>query len=438
MRTFIIEQGTERVNGEGGLALAGLVLRDLGLDKRLNGIPIKGLKGVPEISNADVVRSYVGLLCMGRTAYEEIELYRENDLFRNALGIKKVPSCETLRQRFDGAEGRFDPVLREIYVKLLSACLITPLKAEGRKYMPLDVDVTPFDNSDSHKENVSRTYKGCDGFAPIFAHIGEEGHILDCELRPGKQHSQRDTPEFLRRVLGEIDALGLGEEVLFRLDSGFDCQDNITRLHGRHKYIIKRNLRKESPDEWLKIARIYGRKSRPREGKTVYVGECRRFMESKNGIEEPLRIVFEVTVRTITAKAEVLLLPEIEVNTWWTNLPAWPETVIKLYHAHGTRAIPRGAEVGHGSRTSAFGEVREQLDDSHPGDGRLQHPAQDRAAPLDAGRQLADQAEREEAASAQCAARHHVPGVQTRGHGQSSQTRVRRAQSVVPAIQDPV
>ena len=33
---------------------------------------------------------------------------------------------------------------------------------------------------------------------------------------------------------------------------------------------------------------------------------------------------------------ETFLIPEIEVNTWWTNLPEKPPTIIELYHRHGT------------------------------------------------------------------------------------------------------
>lgn len=35
-----------------------------------------------------------------------------------------------------------------------------------------------FDNSGTKKEGVSRTYKGTDGYAPIFAYMGQEGY--DC------------------------------------------------------------------------------------------------------------------------------------------------------------------------------------------------------------------------------------------------------------------
>jgi hypothetical protein len=50
----------------------------------------------------------------------------------------------------------------------------------------VDIDVSPLDNSGSHKEGVSRTYKGHDGYAPIFSYIGAEGYMLDCELREGR------------------------------------------------------------------------------------------------------------------------------------------------------------------------------------------------------------------------------------------------------------
>ena len=51
------------------------------------------------------------------------------------------------------------------------------------------MDVSPFDNSKTKKEYVSRTYKGMDGYAPNFGYIGTEGHMVNTELREGKQHS---------------------------------------------------------------------------------------------------------------------------------------------------------------------------------------------------------------------------------------------------------
>ena len=40
--------------------------------------------------------------------------------------------------------------------------------------------------------------------------------------------------------------------------------------------------------------------------------------------------------RTISAGGQALLIPKIEVQTWWTNLVAPPEDVIRLYREHST------------------------------------------------------------------------------------------------------
>ncbi len=173
---FKIEQSKEKISSNAGLSLVGAMLRDLRLDRRVNHIPANWDRK-PEISNADMIRSYVGLLCQGRLAYEDIELYRNDPFFRDSLGITKVPSASALRQRFDAAAGRFDPILKEINLKLLERCQVTELMSESDRYLPLDIDVSPLDNSQSHKEGVSRTYKGHDGYAPIFAYIGAEGHF---------------------------------------------------------------------------------------------------------------------------------------------------------------------------------------------------------------------------------------------------------------------
>ena len=64
----------------------------------------------------------------------------------------------------------------------------------------------------------------------------------------------------------------------------------------------------------------------------VYLGE----IFFKKGLPEPLRVVFKVSKRTIDAKGQFLLIPDLEVDTYWTSLPDPPEAIIKLYQNHGT------------------------------------------------------------------------------------------------------
>lgn len=49
-------------------------------------------------------------------------------------------------------------------IEMLKSNGIVPGKLPNG-YVPVDIDVTPFDNSKKQKQGVSRTYKGCDGYA---------------------------------------------------------------------------------------------------------------------------------------------------------------------------------------------------------------------------------------------------------------------------------
>jgi hypothetical protein len=118
-------------------------------------------------------------------------------------------------------------------------------------------------------------------------------------------------------VVGEKKngSISTADTLLLRLDAGNDDIENI-RVCRKEKvdYIIKRNLHKESIDEWLLDAQALGAWRHPREGKTVYVGKTIRQRDNEN-----MRVVFDVIERTIDRDGNALLLPDIEVHTWWTH-----------------------------------------------------------------------------------------------------------------------
>jgi hypothetical protein len=133
------------------------------------------------------------------------------------------------------------------------------------------------DNTGSHKEGVSRTYKGCDGYAPMPAYLGQEGYCLAFELREGQQHYQKDTPALLDKVLGNARAF-TDEPLLLRLDGGNDSIENIDVVleHNASKpdkapvdFLIKWNPRKQNKEEWFDYAEQHGRWASPRDGKRV-------------------------------------------------------------------------------------------------------------------------------------------------------------------------
>jgi len=328
---FQIVQGNELLSSHSGLALAGAILDRSRIRERLDMVMLPE-HPFPEISHGEVATAMVGLICLGKPDFDAIETFRDDPFFLQSLGLDSVPSSPTLRQRLDSARGAFNDIILKESARLVGrlAPAITPCHGN---LVAVDIDVSPFDNSKTKKEGVSWTYKKCDGYAPIFAYVGEEGYLTNLQLRPGSDHSQKGTEAFLRRTLRYARLMSQAT-FLVRLDSGNDSLDNIKvcRQEKAH-YIIKRNLRWETPEEWLEIARECGQMEEPRPGKQVWLGE--RYVE-KPGIKEPLRIVFCVTLRTMEADGQTLLIPRVEVETYWTSLSDDATTVVRLYRAHGT------------------------------------------------------------------------------------------------------
>ncbi|MDP3044185.1 MAG: transposase, partial [Bacillota bacterium] len=153
------------------------------------------------------------------------------------------------------------------------------------------------------------------GFAPMFAYLGQEGYCVNAQLRCGKDHCQKGTPEFLQETFQytrRITKLPL----LVRLDSGNDSADNIRICEANQTdYLVKRNLRIESLETWLATAKEYGPGCIKREGKIVYMGSV---MRRPKGFDKERHLVYRVVERNILANGQILLTPEIEVDTYWT------------------------------------------------------------------------------------------------------------------------
>ena len=296
MKKIIVEFSNERLITPSGLSLVGGALGKSDLVKRANRARVDSKRSQPQIKNGDILLTYIGLLCQGKPSFEAVrELHADPEYYKAALGISyAIPSAETLRQRMD-------IIGRTLRDEILAAN-ITMFNTIGAKpsslpcgFVPVDIDVTPCDNSKTSKEGVSRTYKGFDGYAPIMAYIGDEGFLVNTELREGKQHSQKGTPDFLR------ETLRLAHQMTEQ-----DCCKDI-----RH----------------------------PREGKTVYIGSSWKDVPytTVNGEQKTicLRIGYEIIERTIDKHGQYLFPADIEVNTWWTNLGQSDDNVIRLYHEHG-------------------------------------------------------------------------------------------------------
>lgn len=70
----------------------------------------------------------------------------------------EIPSEPTLRMRLESIGQMMNEEILSDNISLLKACHVQPT-ALTNGMISLDIYVTPFDNSKSHKEGISRTYK---------------------------------------------------------------------------------------------------------------------------------------------------------------------------------------------------------------------------------------------------------------------------------------
>lgn len=155
MRKFkLVQSKTEVITPHGGLALIGHCINQMtSLHKTSRDVAKRH-----GIANIDLIRTYVGLVCLGKSDFEAVEQARHDPYFKAAMGIKQSPSSARLRQRFDEDAVNLLPLLSSASVEFLQNASI-PLTELSTGHIPLDMDVFPMDNSDTKKEGVSYTYK---------------------------------------------------------------------------------------------------------------------------------------------------------------------------------------------------------------------------------------------------------------------------------------
>jgi len=339
MIRFIIEKSNADIVSHGGLALVGQAIKRYTNLTREVDTQVQLRHGT---KHSDILKIYTALLCIGKNDFEAINTIESECFFTTAMDVEEIPSEATLRLRMDKHATVFLPIIEKASLDFLTN--IQPsLEPLYTGHIPLDADVTPMDNSGSNKEGVSRTYKGHDGYAPMPAYLGQEGYCLEFELREGKQHCQKDTPELLQRVLGYAQKI-TDQPVLLRLDGGNDAIQNIDVVleHNAQNpdqadvdFLIKWNPRKQDKDEWLDFAEEHGNWETPREGKRVALFRVEEEREWKKHIYTVQRVM-RVIERSVDKKGQQMLIPEIDIEGWWTSLLVENEEVIQLYSDHGT------------------------------------------------------------------------------------------------------
>jgi hypothetical protein len=111
LRRLIITQSEADLTSNAGLGLIGMALNACtNLVADAEGISPMRSDAMP---HASILSSYIALLCLGKSDFEAINGFREDEFFATALGLEQVPSEGTLRQRMDDLAREFKPVVED-------------------------------------------------------------------------------------------------------------------------------------------------------------------------------------------------------------------------------------------------------------------------------------------------------------------------------------
>lgn len=345
MTDFVIKKLPYDLSSQAGLALVGKYLKHINLNALVDpAFPVRS-----GVANSAILTSYLALLCQGKSDFDAIEAFRGDAFFARALHLAAVPSSPTLRQRMDAQAGAWFDLAGTINEALLSSRIQGQRISFGALdcgYTPLDIDTFAMDNSGTAKELVGRTYAGVDGYCPIASYLGTAGFCLELALRPGVQHSARESQYDLERVLPMATRLVDGA-ILVRADSGF-CSQALMRtiaaqgqaLGRELAFLIKWNPRATPLEEIAarQVADVGTPWHDLREGKRQCLWEEALQIDGVGSERHPVRRIYRLIERRIDRHGQPLLLPEYTLEGWTTTLPASlsGEEIIALYAQHGT------------------------------------------------------------------------------------------------------
>ena len=345
MTDFIIKKLPYDLSSHAGLALIGKYLKRININSLIDpAFPVRS-----GVANSAILKSYLGLLCLGKNDFDAIENFRDNAFFMRALGLSCVPSSPTLRQRLDTHAASWFDLAAQLNHKLLASTvngLSVDFGALACGYTPVDLDTFAMDNSATKKELVGRTYAGVDGYCPFAVYLGSLGYCLELALRPGVQHSAAESQYNFERALPMAASL-VSTPLLVRADSGFcslklfqEITAQAQTLKREIAFIIKWNPRR-APVEAVAARQVADTDAQwvmHRSGKRECIWQEALELAGVGREANPARRVYRLTERTIDKHGVVLLLPDYVLEAWTTTLPArfTPTEIIALYCDHAT------------------------------------------------------------------------------------------------------
>jgi hypothetical protein len=229
----------ERTRGlaYGGIGAIHLLARQIGLIDAINQrLPIFKIR-LPYFESDQVLNIAYNSLCDG-TCLEDIELRRNDSVFLDALGTRRIPDPTTAGdfcRRFDAAkinclQDIFDDVRIGVWRQQPAAFFEQAI---------LDVDGTLVETTGNCKEGMDIAYNGTWGYHPLVVSLANTREVLRLVNRSGNRPSHEGAADALDRAIATCLRGGF-RQVLLRGDTDFSQTQHLDRWDedGRIRFIF--------------------------------------------------------------------------------------------------------------------------------------------------------------------------------------------------------
>ena len=201
-----------------------------------------------------MLRLILALVIVGGRRLRHVEFLRGDPVIERFTGLQKLPTARTLSRWLKSFRASSVEMLQQVNAAVVS----TFIREAGCRTLTVDVDGTVL----STGMKVERAFRGYNphhrkvpSYYPITAHLGESGHILRVQNRPGNVEDGKASTGFLRALLHQLHSTCRPEAVRFRMDGAFFKASVLTLLESRQAgYAIKVPF---AP--WLNLKSLIGR-----------------------------------------------------------------------------------------------------------------------------------------------------------------------------------